>query len=238
MTQAAREVLIVRLGVWAEISALAEEFDTEFAVTLDVFELQTRTLGGETVGPAEDRELLAEGPYSPGEPLGRIVGPGVAHEAYLEVQRREGDREICEAGGKPKTPADAMGQARPQSVVGNEKHVSLDLPASNGLGDIVQQADQSEPPVPLLVYPGTGPALHKLPLYAPDGFEDVLESIEVVERTLLLAPSEPELRHLAEQRSRIERGRECLMDGRVYQPKLWPQRRRRRAAFLRLVLGL
>ena len=102
--------------------------------------------------------------------------------------------------------------------MGNEEHAPLDLAARNGLGDIVQQSDQPEPPVPPLAHPGADLTLRKLPLHAADGLEDVLEGIEVVEGTLPLTPGEPELRHLAEQCSCVERGRERLMDRHVYEP--------------------
>ena len=109
MVQVARKVLVVRHRVRAETSALTEELDAEFTVALDMLGLQAWSLGSETVGPAEDRKFLAEGPCSTGESLGRVIGPGVIHEAYLEVQRREGNREIGEAGRELKTSADVVG---------------------------------------------------------------------------------------------------------------------------------
>jgi hypothetical protein len=85
-------------------------------------------------------------------------------------------------------------------------------------GNIVEQSDQPEPPVPPLAHPGDDSTLRKLPLHGADGLEDVLEGVEMVEGVLPLTPSKPELSHLAEQRSFVERGRECLMDGHAYEP--------------------
>jgi hypothetical protein len=73
--------------------------------------------------------------------------------------------------------------------------------------------------VPLLAHPGTDFALRKLPLHSPDGFEDVLQGVEVVEGALPLASSELEFRYLAEQRSHVERRFERLSYGHVY--RLW-----------------
>ena len=85
-------------------------------------------------------------------------------------------------------------------------------------GNIVEQSDQPEPPVPPLAHPGDDSTLRKLPLHGPDGLEDVLEGVEMVEGVLPLTPSKPELSHLADQRSFVERGRECLMVGHAYEP--------------------
>ena len=85
MVQLTGDALVVWLRVWTEIPAVGQELDTEPAVALDVFRLEARTLGGEAVGPEEDRELLPEGSRDPGEPLGSVFRAGVAHEAYLEM---------------------------------------------------------------------------------------------------------------------------------------------------------
>ena len=85
-------------------------------------------------------------------------------------------------------------------------------------GNIVEQNHQPKPPVPPLTHAGDDSTLRKLPLHGPDGFEDVLEGAEMVEGVLPLAPSKPELSHLGEQRSFVEREREYLMDGHAYEP--------------------
>src|SRR5918998_755058 len=58
----------------------------------------------------------------------------------------------------------------------------------------------------------------------------------MMERSLALVLGKPELWHLAKQCLHVERVFQRLVDRRVRRPRL--QRRRRRAAFLRLVLGL
>ncbi len=68
-------------------------------MALDVLGLEARALGGEPVCPAEDRELLAERPGGPREPLGRIVRAVTLHEAYLEVERGERRRQVGLGGG-------------------------------------------------------------------------------------------------------------------------------------------
>ncbi len=196
-----------------EIPADPQKLDAELAVSLDVLGSQAWTLGGETVGPAEDRKLLPEGTRSSGEPLGRVIRARVTHEAYLEVQRREGGHEIREAGGEPEAPADAECHACPQGVVGDEEYASLDLSARYGLGDVVQETHDAEPSAALSAHPRTDPALRELPLHAPDGLEDVLEGVEVVERSLFLAQGKPELRHLPEQRLSVERAFQRLVNG-------------------------
>ncbi len=136
----AGEAVVVGLQVGAEVAADAEEPGAELAVTLDVLFLQTWTSGGETVSPGEDREFFSEGSRGPGEPFGCVVRARVAHEAYLEVQRREGDSEGRDASGEPEPPADVVGHARSQGIVGDEEHAALDLRARDGLGNVVQEA--------------------------------------------------------------------------------------------------
>lgn len=130
-----------------------------------------------------------------------------------------------------------MGEAPPQGIVRNEEHASLDLRARDRLGDIVQQADDAEPAVPLLAKLGADLPLRELRLYGPYGLEGVLEGVEVVVRTLPLVSGEPELRYLTQQRARVERVFQDL----VYRGVgclLLQCRRRLRIAFLRLVFGL
>ena len=80
------------------------------------------------------------------------------------------------------------------------------------------RATSRSPQCPPLAHPGDDSTLRKLPLHGPDGLEDVLEGVEIVEGVLPLTPSKPELSHLADQRSFVERGRECLMVGHAYEP--------------------
>jgi hypothetical protein len=180
-------------------------------MALDVFTPKTRSLGGETVRPAEDGKFLPEGARGTGEPLGRVVRARIAHEAYLEVQCRNGGYEICEAGGELETPADTAGEARPQSVMGDEKHAPLDLPTRNGLGDVVQEPHDAETHSSFFAHSSPDPALRKLLLHPPNRFEDVLENVEMMVGPLFLAPGKPELRYLAEKRFGVERGRKRLV---------------------------
>jgi hypothetical protein len=89
--------------------------------------------------------------------------------------------------------------------VGDEQHAPLDLPARDRLGHVVKEPDDAEPASSLLVDSRTDPALAKLPLHATNGLQDVLQGVEMMERSLTLVLGEPELRHLAEQRLRVER---------------------------------
>src|SRR5918997_4254343 len=136
MIQPIFKAFVVRLGVGAEGPTSLQELDAELAVALDVFGLEAWSLCGETVGPGEDRELLSEGSRGPGEPLGYVVRAGVAHKSYLEVQHRECCYEVGDTGGEPEAPADAMGHAHPQGVMGDEQHAPIDLPARDRLGHI------------------------------------------------------------------------------------------------------
>jgi hypothetical protein len=215
MIQPSGEAFVVRLGVGAEGTANLQELDTELAVALDVFRLEAGSLCGEPVGPGEDRELLPEGSRGPGEPLGRVVRAGVTHESYLEVQHRECCYEVGDTGGEPEAPADAMGHAHPQGVVGDEQHAPLDLPARDRFGHVVKEPDDAEPTASLLVDSRTNPALAKFSFHTTDGLQDVLQGVEVMERPLPLVLGEPELRHLAEQRLRVERVCQRLVDRRV-----------------------
>jgi hypothetical protein len=66
----------------------------------------------------------------------------------------------------------------------------------------------------------------------------VPEGVEVVEGPLTLVSGKPELRHLTEERLHVDRGLQRPVEERLRGLYLRPQRRRRRVAFLRLVLGL
>jgi hypothetical protein len=79
----------------------------------------------------------------------------------------------------------------------------------------VKEPDDAEPAASLLVYPRANSILGELPLHASDCLQDVLQGVEVVKRTLALVLGEPELRHLAEQRLRVERVCQRLVDRRV-----------------------
>ncbi len=97
--------------------------------------------------------------------------------------------------------------------MGDEEHAPLDLPARHGLGDVVQEADDAKSLAPLLADPDPNPALQKLLLHAPDGLEDVLEDVEVVEGSLPLIQGKPKLRHLVDECFRVEGGSQRLVDG-------------------------
>jgi len=175
-------------------------------MSLDVLFFEARALGGETVGPREDSELFSKGTSDPSGPLGCVVGAGVAHKADLEVERREGGGEVRDAGGGPEPPADTVGHACAQSVMGDEEHAALDLTARYGLSDVMQQASGPEPVTPLLTDPRTDSLLGKFPLHATHCIQNVIQGVEVIERPLSLVLGKPKLRHLAHQRLDIERG--------------------------------
>src|SRR5215211_6836429 len=85
---------VVGVGVGAECTADAEEPGAEFLVALQVFGLEAWALGGEAVGPTQDGELLPEWSGGAGESFGRVVRAGMAHKAYLQVQRGQGRHQV------------------------------------------------------------------------------------------------------------------------------------------------
>jgi len=93
-TEPVFEIRVVRLGVGTELAARTEELDAEFVVAFEMLPFQARALGGEAVGPAQNREFLSEGTGGAGEPTGRVVGAVIGHEAYLQVERGEGRHEV------------------------------------------------------------------------------------------------------------------------------------------------
>src|SRR4028118_1437669 len=137
MIQPSGEAFVVRLGVGAEGPTSLQELDAELAVAIDVFGLEAWSLCGESVGPGEARGPLPGGSRGPSEPLGCVVRAGIAHKSYLKVQHRECCYKVGDTGGEPEAPADAMGHAHPQGVVGDEQHAPLDLPARDRLGHVV-----------------------------------------------------------------------------------------------------
>ena len=76
----------------------AEELGAEVVVAVQVLLLQPRSLGGDPVGPTQDRQLFAERSRGPGEPSRRVVRALVAHKPDLQVQRGNGGDEICIPG--------------------------------------------------------------------------------------------------------------------------------------------
>ncbi len=212
MGQVWREVsgqgLVVRFGVGTERAAGAEELGAEFLVALEVLRLEARALRGEAVGPAQDRELLPEGSGGAGEPVGRVVGAGVVHEAYLQVKRGKGRRKVGVGGGEVQAAADVADEAGAQRVVGDEEHPPLELAAGNGLGDVVEQGCEAQPIYAVLRDAGAEPGLPELALDAADDLEDVLEGVEVVVRALFEAAGQGELGDGFQQSLRVERGLE------------------------------
>jgi hypothetical protein len=68
--------------------------------------------------------------------------------------------------------------------VGDEEHPSLDLAARQRLRRVVQHSCEPEPEGAGLPDAGSQPILLELALDAPDDLEGVLESVQVVERSL------------------------------------------------------
>ena len=85
---------VVRFGVRAQLAANAQKPGAEILVAPQVLGLEARTLGGEAVGPAQHSEFLTERSGGPCEPLRRVVGTGIAHKAYLQMQRGQGRCQI------------------------------------------------------------------------------------------------------------------------------------------------
>src|ERR671917_2067819 len=127
------EPSVVRVRVRTEGSARAPEPGTELLVARDVLGLEARPLGGEAVGPAQDRELLPEGACGPRQPAGRVVRVLALHEAYLQVERGERRSEVGEGGGEPEPAAYPPDQPGAQRVVGDEEDPLPELAARDGL---------------------------------------------------------------------------------------------------------
>ena len=109
----------------------------ELLVALQMLGCEARPLGRQAVGEAQHRELLAEGSSSPGEPLGRVVGLGIAHETYLQVKRCQGRRQVRLPGREAEPAPDVPDHRRAERVVGDEEDPTLQLPAGHGLGHVV-----------------------------------------------------------------------------------------------------
>ena len=59
-----------------------------------VLGLEARALGGEAVGPAQHSQTLAERPGCASQSLRRVVGTGITHKAYLQMQCGQGRSQI------------------------------------------------------------------------------------------------------------------------------------------------
>ena len=164
----------------AEGAARAEELGAQIAMTLYVFWLEARALGGEAVGPAQDGELLPEGTGGAGEPLGRVVGAVVLHEAYLQVERGEGSREVGEGCGEAEPAAYPPDEPGAYGVVGDEEHPALQFAAGDGLGDVVERCGEAEAIDALSPDAGTQPVLFQLALHAAHDLQGVIKGVEVV----------------------------------------------------------
>jgi hypothetical protein len=197
---------IVRDLVRAELAADAQEPGTEILVAPQVLGLEARALGCEAVCPAQDGELLAEGPGGAGQPLRRIVGAGMAHKAYLQVQRGQRRREIRLPGHQAEPSADAPDHPRAKRIVGDEENPPFELAAGNGLGHIVQQCSEAQTPYAAFPHAGAQTAFLQLPLHAPYYLEDVIQGIQVVVRATFQFTGEGELGDDVEEPDGIQRG--------------------------------
>ena len=153
------------VGVRAELAADAQKPGAEILVAPQVLGLEARTLGGEAVGPAQDGELLAEQPGGPGDPLRQVVGLGIAHKAYLQVQRGQGRREIRLPGRQAKSSANAPDHPGAERIVGDEEDPSFELAAGNGLGHIVQQGCEAQALYAVFSHAGADPAFLQFALH-------------------------------------------------------------------------
>src|SRR5215218_1878568 len=200
---------VVRFGVRAQLSADAEKRGAEILVAPQVLGLEARTLGGEAVGPAKDGELLAERPDGPGEPLRRVIGLGIAHKAYLQVQRGQGRREIRLPGRQAKSSANAPDHPGAERIVGDEKDLPFQLAAGNGLGHIVQQGSEAQALYAVFSHAGANPAFLQFALHAADDLEDMIQGVQVMVRTSFQFTGEGELGDDAKESDDIQRGFQC-----------------------------
>ena len=158
-----------------------------------VLGLEARALGGEAVGPAQDGELFAEGSGGAGESLRRVVGTGIAHKAYLQMQCGQGRRQIRLPGRQAKPAADAPDHPRAKRIVGDEENPAFELAAGNGLGHVVQQGCEAQALHAVFSHTGANPALIQLALDAPDYLEHVIQGVQVVVQASFQFPGEGEL---------------------------------------------
>ena len=197
---------IVGHGVGTQPAADAQKPGAELLVAPQVLGLETRALGGEAVGPTQNGELLTEGPGGPGEPLRRVVCTGIAHKAYLQVQRGQGRRQIRLPRRQAKSAADAPDHPRAKRIVGDEEYPAFELAAGNRLGHVVQQGSEAQALYTVFPHAGTHPALLKLAFDTPDDLEDVVQGVQVVERASFQFTGEGELGDTVEEAGSIQRG--------------------------------
>ena len=197
---------VVRFGVRAQLAANAQKPGAEILVAPQVLGLEARTLGGEAVGPAQNGEPLAEWPGGPGEPLRRVVGLGIAHKAYLQVQRGQGRREIRLPGRQAKSSANAPDHPGAERIVGDEEDPPFELAAGNGLGHVVQQGCEAQALNAVFSHAGANPAFLQFALHAADDLEDVIQGVQVMVRASFQFTGEGELGDDAKEPDGIKRG--------------------------------
>ena len=219
--------------MWDEVAAGFEEVGAEGYVAVYVFGLQARALGGEAVGEAQDGEFFAEGARGPGETVGGVVRAGVPHEAYLEVQRRKGCREVRLFCAEVQAPAYAPDQGCAYRVVGDEEDAAFEFAPGYGLGDVVQEGGEAQAIEAVSRNVGAEAVLREFLLHASDHLEDVIQGVQVVVRATLQAAGQGELGDPVEKLGWVHRGFERVEEGlsRV-------QRYRLRRVLRRLVFGL
>ena len=209
---------IARVWIRAQLAANAQEPGAEILVTPQVLGLEARALGGEAVGPAQDGELLAERPGGAGEPLRRVVGTGISHKAYLQVQRGQGCREIHLPGRKAKPAADVPDHSRAERIVGDEEDPAFELAAGYGLCHIMQQGSEAQALHAVFSDAGADPALIQFALHATDHLEDVIQGIQVMVRASFQLMGEGELGDDVQEFGGIQR----WLEGRAEVQRLAP----------------
>ena len=197
---------IVGHGVGTQPAADAQKPGAELLVAPQVLGLETRALGGEAVGPTQNGELLTEGPGGPGEPLRRVVCTGIAHKAYLQVQRGQGRRQIRLPRRQAKPAADAPDHPSAKRIVGDEVNPAFELAAGNRFGHVVQQGSEAQSLYTVFPHAGTNPALLKLAFDTPDDLEDVVQGVQMVVRASFQFTGEGELGDTVEEAGSIQWG--------------------------------
>lgn len=176
------------------LPASFKELLAERPVALDVLVVQAWPLGGEPVGPGENRQLLPERSGGPHEPLRRVVRSRMAHKTYLQVQDGEAGYEVCGLCPYTEPPADTVGKPGAHRVVGHEHYLAFILSACQRLSDVVEQTNETQGVNPLLPDIRPEPAFVQLTLYPPDHLQRVPEYVQVVEGPLLHPLRQFELR--------------------------------------------
>src|SRR5215207_10955409 len=104
----------------------------------------------------------------------------MVHKAYLQVQRRQGGRQIRLPRRKGEPAVDAPDHPCSEGIVGDEEDSSFEFAAGNGLGNIVQQGGEAQAAHAVLLHACAYPVLLQLALDAADDLEDMIQGVQVM----------------------------------------------------------